>query len=642
MAANDNILKQVEESIKSAFAQYGNALKTNVSGDAIMKIMNDLDEKAHDVTKSFASGRDNMMGLKAAMADAVTSVQLLGGEFSNIAIIQEEVAKSLGRNVILNKDSYAQLYAAQVVSGQKAEDIVTAFKNAGASAYQAGKEMQTVIDSARAIGVNAFAVSDMVLKNTEMMNKYNFVGGVEGLSKMAAQAVSLRIDMKETMNFAKDVFKPEGAIEMAAAMQRLGVAQSDLLDPLRLMDLSANDPTELQNQIVQMTQQFVQLGKSGHFEIMPGAKRQFMEIATAMNIPYETLTKMALGSQELDDKMKKIKFPEMATEDQRKMIANLAEMNKAGNGYEISFSDREGKLQTKDVTKLDEEDIKQIAKFGESKPMEVIAKDSLTNLKDIAANIKAIAQKGGFAAAASVPGQYLQQAPRDISESFRKTFDNESTQIKTLREGINKNVGGMLNTINDLVSGKKSLPDALKTLQTSFDSASDYFGKLKDDTIKNAKGAGVDMLKSENPYIQIAAKALERLVANEMKGTAPPKKVNDFMINGQNLVTNPADTIFGGTGAEKFFESVNKLTSNTNNTGMVDNSSQNMNSTLDINFKLQVDSNQNIDMAQLERAFNNTALKEKIIEVATLGMERFSPEASVRKKMNPYVKSMNG
>ena len=38
---------------------------------------------------------------------------------------------------------------------------------------------------------------------------------------------------------------------MAAAMQRLGVAQSDLLDPLRLMDLSANDPTELQNQIVQ-------------------------------------------------------------------------------------------------------------------------------------------------------------------------------------------------------------------------------------------------------------------------------------------------------------------------------------------------------------------------------------------------------
>jgi hypothetical protein len=114
------------------------------------------------------------------------------------------------------------------------------------------------------------------------------------------------------------------------------------------------------------------------------------------------------------------------------------------------------------------------------------------------------------------------------------------------------------------------------------------------------------------------------------------------MINGTNLVTNPADTIFGGTGAERFFESVNKLTSGNNNMGMMGNPTQNMNSTMDINFNLKLDSNQNIDMAQLERAFNSTALKEKIIEVATLGMDRFSPEASVRKKMNPYVRSMNG
>ena len=638
-----DIVKQVNDSIKAAFAEYGNALKSNISPDAIMKIMNDLDVKAHEVNKSFAIGRDNIMGLKAAMADAVTSVQLLGGEFKDVADIQKGVAESLNRNIILNKDAYAQLYAAEKVSGKEVGEIVVAFKNAGSSAYQAGKDMQTVIDSARAIGVNAFAVSDMVLKNTEMMNKYNFAGGVEGLSKMAAQAVSLRIDMKETMDFAKDVFKPEGAIEMAAALQRLGVAQSDLLDPLRLMDLSANDPTELQNQIVQMTQQFVQMNKAGKFEILPGAKRQFMEIASAMNIPYETLTKMALGSKELDEKMRKIAFPNFATEDQRKMIANLAEMNAKGDGFEISFSDKEGRLQTKDVTKLDDEDIKQIGKFSESKPMEVIAKDQLTNLEDIRANIAAIASKGGFAMAGSVPGQQLQQAPRDFSAAFRKTFDNESTQIKTLREGINKNVGGMLNTINELVSGKKSLPEALKTLQTSFDSASGYFGRLKDDTIKNAKGAGKDMLNSDNPYIQIIAKSLERLVANEMKGTsATPVPVNDFMINGQNLVTNPADTIFGGTGAERFFESVKKLTSIDNNMGTVNNTSQSMNSTMDINFNLKLDSNQNIDMAQLERAFNNTALKEKIIEVATLGMERFSPEASVRKKMNPYVKSMNG
>ena len=151
------------------------------------------------------------------------------------------------------------------------------------------------------------------------------------------------------------------------------------------------------------------------------------------------------------------------------------------------------------------------------------------------------------------------------------------------------------------------------------------------------------MLTSDNPYIQIIAKSLEKLVDNELKGTAAvDTPAKDFMIDGRNLVTHPEDTIFGGTGAKGFLEAVKKLTSIDNNMGMVNDTSQSMNSTMDINFNLKLDSNQNIDMAQLERAFNNTALKEKIVEVATLGMQRFSPEASVRKKMNPYVTSVNG
>ena len=335
-----NLLKSVEETIKNAFAEYGNALATNVSGKAIYEIMVDLDNKAHEIAKSFGQGAEAISGLKASMADAATSVHLLGGTLANIAEIQKGVGEALGRNVLLNSQAYEKLFAAEQVSGKTAKEIVDSFKDAGIAAYDAGKQMETVINSARQIGANAVAVSKQVLENTESMNRYNFVGGVEGLSKMAAQAVSLRVDMSKTLAFAEKVFNPEGAIEMAAAMQRLGVAQSDLLDPLRLMDLSANDPTELQNQIVQMTQQFVQLNKNGQFEIMPGAKRQFYEISKAMNIPYDTLTKMAIGSKDLDEKMKKISFPSsIASEEDKKMIANMAEFNKGSGKFEVSFSD---------------------------------------------------------------------------------------------------------------------------------------------------------------------------------------------------------------------------------------------------------------------------------------------------------------
>jgi hypothetical protein len=635
-----NIAKVIEETIKKTILEYKDALATNVSGDAMYKIMKDLDEGAHNVAKSFGQGREAIAGLKVAMGEAVTSVELLGGEFANIVEIQKEVGNTLGRNILLNSDAYAKLFAAQEVSGQKAQDIVSAFKDAGISAYNASKQMQTVIDSAREIGVNAKLVSDQVLKNTESMNKYNFVGGVDGLSKMAAQAVSLRINMKDTLDFAERVFNPEGAIEMAAAMQRLGVAQSDLLDPLRLMDLSANDPTELQNQISQMARQFVQLNKDGRFEIMPGAKRQLREIEEAMKLPQGTLAKMAISSEELDMKMKKISFPSsIATEEDKKMIANMAEMGKSGN-FEISFNDAKGNLVTKDVTKLSETDRDLLKKGFEPKTLEQLTKEQLSVQKDMAANMRAVAHQGGFGVAKSKVGQELYSTKRDISKGFADTFINESTSSKRIAEGINNTMGPVMDTFKDLIVGKKSPQQALDSLATAAKSAGNYLTTLGSDTMKAGKVAGQKMLMSDNQITQMIALVIKELVKTQEPSTpTTTTSGNDIVMKNQQIVLNPADTIFAGTGAEKIFEAVTKLTSS-NNTGMVDNTPQNMNSTMDINFNLKLDSNQNIDMDQLERAFNSTALKEKIIEVATLGVQRFSPEASVRKKMNPYVSGM--
>ena len=416
------------------------------------------------------------------------------------------------------------------------------------------------------------------------------------------------------------------------------------------MDLSANDPTELQNQIVQMTQQFVQLNKDGQFEIMPGAKRQFYEISKAMDIGYDTLTKMAIGSKELDDKMKKISFPSsIASDDDRKMIANMAEFNKGTGKFEVSFSDDKGKLVTKDVTKLSETDRDLLKKGFEPKTLEQLTKEQLTYQKDIAANMRAVAYQGGFGVAASKAGQQLYGVKKEATQAFADTFVNDATSTKRIREGLNDNMGPVIETFKDMLAGKKSPQQALDALASSAKAASGYLGSLSTETLKAGGKAGQKMLMSENEFTQMLGIVLKKLVnvENQKSTTAKNTETNtiplqDFMINGTNLVTNPADTIFGGTGAERFFESVNKLTSGNNNMGMVENTTQNMNSSMDINFNLKLDSNQNIDMAQLERAFNSTGLKEKIIEVATLGMDRYSPEASVRKKMNPYVRSMNG
>ena len=112
----------------------------------------------------------------------------------------------------------------------------------------------------------------------------------------------------QTLNFAEKVFNPEGAIQAAAALQRLGVAQSDLLDPLRLMDLSRNDPTELQNQIAEMSKQFVQLNEKGQFEIMPGARRQIRELEQHPHVEEHKLAELKKLKLKYKDEIENLKL----------------------------------------------------------------------------------------------------------------------------------------------------------------------------------------------------------------------------------------------------------------------------------------------------------------------------------------------
>ena len=327
---------------KGIIDSFGDALASNFSIAAVSKVVEELDNGASILLKQFGLGQQMAQTLNATMADAVSNVRALGGDISDVIKVQESASKSLQRNVILSAEVNKDLYATFKVTGQEVGTLVSGFKDVGIGAGRVAGEMKKVVDIATQSGVNASDVSAKVLQNMDALNKYNFEGGVSGLAKMAAQASLLRIDMSQTLAFAEKVFDPEGAIEMAAAMQRLGVSQSSLLDPLKLMDLAQNDPAELQNQMAEMSKQFVQLGKDGNFEIMPGAKRQMREISKAMGIPYEQLTKMALGSAELEDKMSKIRFPDLPglDEDKQKMIANMAEMGKGGK-YEVQVTDQE-------------------------------------------------------------------------------------------------------------------------------------------------------------------------------------------------------------------------------------------------------------------------------------------------------------
>lgn len=516
-----------------------------------------VDKSATAIAKSFGQGNENIKELKIAMADAYVEVARMGGKYSDIAGIQGKVAADLGRNVILQSDTIEKLFATQQVTGLNAEVVTKSFKDAGMSALHATEKMGDVVNIARSQGVNAQAVSKLVVDNLKNLNMYTFQGGVDGLAKMAAQATSMRFSMSETLKFAEKVFNPEGAIETAAALQRLGVTQSQLLDPLRLMDLAQNDPTELQNQLVQMTEQFVQLNKHGQFEVLPDAKRQLREISREMGISYDELVKMSIGSAELNDKMSKIRFPDVFTEEQKTFVANMAEMGSGGE-YKLRIDGEEiGLDKAMDMFAKDNSKLLKFMEDSKPKSMEELAIDQLDTLTKIESDVASMANRTSIAASSSNLGENILGVFKTISDVPAKGFSGEAFGTKGMRES--------LDGISEIVA------ETISTIINTKDMSEVQVNKLMEDAFSNFK-----------KYMEDNSKEFKKNL-----GYDKTVEANDFI-----LKTHPKDSIVF---------TPNMMVGGTNLFGGQQNTMSESKNTHDININVQLSAQPGVDVNQMTK-----------------------------------------
>ena len=219
------------------------------------------------------------------------------------------------------------------------------------------KQMETVVQTASSMGVNAQAVSALVVTNMDKMNKFGFSGGVKGLAEMASKSAAMRVDMSQVFSLAEDLLSPEKAIEVASAFQRLGASSSQLADPLKLMDMAQNNVPELQNQLAKLTEKYTYFDKETKtFQIMPGARRELMAISKEIGVSYENLTKMSIEGTKLKQKMSQISFSGFdISEEQKTQIAQMAELKDMGGGkmdYVVKFKDEQGNVQEKTLQEL--------------------------------------------------------------------------------------------------------------------------------------------------------------------------------------------------------------------------------------------------------------------------------------------------
>jgi hypothetical protein len=432
--------------IQNVLSSFLGKLADSLSTETLKKTFKTVYDLSAETTREIGTGAESADAIRKNIAGSVAGIQNLGyGAQEAIKIAKGmvvDLSEVTGKNTQYNDKLFGNLRASSDLTGKSVKELTQNYTNIGYSLEAISEKTAKVFDIAMARGLNGRKISDEMLSNMSAMDKFTFQGGIDGFTKMAAASVQMRVGMESTLTLANKLLNPEAAIDTAAALQRLGVVQSDLLDPMRLMNMSQNDPAELQKQIAEMTKGFSKLNEvTGQMEILPGGRERLQAISKELDIPYKELTNMARAGSELESKLSSIKFPEMATEEQKTLIANMSRLNDKNefvitvNGVEENMNDfierstKNGEFSNDMLKKL------------EPKTVEKLAQEQLTQLQLIQFTLGTIGVSRGLGqavAASTIDASKMGQGFNESVANILRELEGKNTrEITEKKEGFN-------------------------------------------------------------------------------------------------------------------------------------------------------------------------------------------------------------
>jgi hypothetical protein len=476
-------------------------------GDSLNKLKNPIGSVAESIglmvaatdalNKNFVQGRVRIEEMNVAIAQSVAGVSRLGGSITDVVKTLEGIGDGARRNLIANEETVSKIFAASQILGTDAKTLTEAFGQVGYDVSQVGVNLEKSIAYIQSIGLNSRTVTAEVLKNMDAMSKFNFNDGVQGLTRMAAQASMLRIDMKTTLDFADKLIDPENAINTAAAFQRLGLAVGDLGDPLKLMNDALNDPGAIQDSLINATKQFTFFDeKAQSFRINPEGLLRIRELSKETGISASELSKMALASADLDERLSSIspslKFEK---EEDRTFLANMAV--KKDNDYVVQIKNDQGEVElTKKLGEVTKDELTRLREQQEKAPktLEDIQKSQLSVLEIINSEVKAILASTGYGAASARQVTSNVEGFRRISTGLAGGLQRNLPQTAEVRSVVESTLESMKKLFT--VKGEISAEDFSKKLKVFEDNLIEQTTKIGPQALETVKSVLKDASKS--------------------------------------------------------------------------------------------------------------------------------------------------
>ena len=494
-----------------------------------------------ELNKTFGQGQERLSETYKAVSDAAPRVARLGGDIGATQKTMSEIALASRRNVIANTEDVEKLYAATKLIEGSAQELTNAFLDVGVGIEQVGKQLEGSINYIQSIGGNTKTVMADVTKNMDQMNRYQFAGGVQGLTKMAAQASMLRFDMSNTFALAEKVLDPEGAIETAAAFQRLGVSAGNLADPFQLMNMSINDPSGLQNSLADVAKQFTYFDEeTKSFKINPQGVLTLREMEKGANLAQGSLSKMGLAAAELDVRLSEINKAgiTIASEEDKQYLANIATMQ--DGKYKVTLEDGT-KKELAELTQPEFDKLLEQQKTG-PKTLEEIAQSQLGIDELILFNVKGmnVALSQGITS----PKQ-IREGIAATTRVTKTTFGETSNAIKAkdfrdLSEGA---ISTLVDVVKDLKGGDigKAFTNGVSGLGNVLEASQKRFTEVLKEVGEKIAAGLTNNTAGERALKNVANNTVKSYGGKVSPSSAPlkPSAGNraETLQSGQNTVT---------------------------------------------------------------------------------------------------------
>lgn len=454
-----------------------------------------LSEYSNRVLEAFTQTRERIFEIQTTIIDSVPAITRLGGKIQDVSKIISEVAIASRRNVIASKEDIEGLFTLTKVLGLSASELSNAFLDVGRGIETIPEELGKSIKFIQNIGGNARTIMADVNKNMGQMNRFQFNEGVQGLTKMAAQASMLRFDMSKTFTFAENLYKPEEAIKVAAAFQRMGVAIGGLGDPLQLMNQSINDPSGLQDSLVKVSKQFTFLDKQTNtFKISRQGVLILKELGEQAGIDANEMMKMGLAAAELDQRLSSINAAGLtiANEEDKQFLANIAKMDKGQ--YTVEIVNEQGKRETKNLSDITQKEFDKLIKEQKSAPktLEDTARASLRLDEIMLQDVQAIRNSvvGGVLGAGLF--QSLNEDIRNVTETLTRGL---SKAIKP--EDVRGDINDIFDTIGEDITKilSQGITDPQKIFKTLLEGKGEKITEVGEKKIKTILEDSAGILK---------------------------------------------------------------------------------------------------------------------------------------------------